>query len=159
MYGAVTLSLTGLVCSTYRAIESWYWSPLRKARASTAGSVNDSLLDEGSTLFEDVYRDGVMNSLLALSMVFGSYRKVSMIKVKNIYAEEIVYNFPASLVSMSAKNLKGYTDDVMPKWAYRIIEFSPQAFDHIRRLDNVTRESILEAIHPDKNLDALIENA
>ena len=56
-----------------------------------------------------------MNSLLALSMVFGSYRKVSMIKVKNIYAEEIVYNFPASLVSMSAKNLKGYTDDVMPK--------------------------------------------
>ena len=88
---------------------------MRKARASTAGSVNDSLLDEGSTLFEDVYRDGVMNSLLALSMVFGSYRKVSMIKVKNIYAEEIVYNFPASLVSMSAKNLKGYTDDVMPK--------------------------------------------
>lgn len=104
IYGAVTLSITGLVVSVYRFVESWYWEPLRIfSRSETNSTLGIPLNETGPSLFESIFLDGVINSLLALSMVFEKNRKISMVKVNDIYAEQVKYHFPRSEVRLRSK--------------------------------------------------------
>ena len=120
--------------------------------------MSTALMSRKESLFDKIFIDGVTNSLLALTLVLKSKPRRKK-KSIDMFTEELTWKFPPSALNNSYYRLNNLLSDRKATLHYQVIEYTPAAFERIRRLDAVTRDQLLSSIDPEKNGSFIHENS